>query len=399
VAGFAVLICLRLPDVILHGRFWAEEGKYFYVRAATDPPLQTLFAPFGGYLNLVANGASLLARALVPLEYAPWVTTGIALVFQCLPAILLAYSRDRWLQQTPIRIACLLIVATAPAAEEVWLQTLHSQFHLALCCALILALDVPTGWLRAFGFVALFLAPLCGPSGAALVPLFLLRAVLDRSGARLLQGLVLASGAALQLGLFYSHHSGRSYGVSALGLLCVAYIKLIVLPFLGRVWADPASAHVRERLGKDLFPLRAVAITVALLAGLLAMLVRRGLAAPFWLVAGAGVLFGLGVYGSLSTLPGLLTIGEAGRYTFIPQVLLGLALAAAASGEAGRRWEIWLARGAVIWLLGIGLADISRNKLFMGRGPNWRAEVAAWRRDPAHPIAIWPPGWVMTPPQ
>ena len=25
--------------------------------------------------------------------------------------------------------------------------------------------------------------------------------------------------------------------------------------------------------------------------------------------------------------------------------------------------------------------------------PQWRAEVAAWRRDSRHPLRIWPPGW------
>lgn len=381
-----------MPDAVLQGRFWAEEGTIFYRRAATMPVWDALFAPYGGYLNIVANAAPIVARTVVPLEYAPWITTGIGLLFQCLPAVLLVWSRDAWLRRPLVRAACLLLVATPPATEEVWLQTLHAQFQLALCCALILALDVPAGARRWFGFVPLFLGPLSGPAAACLSPLFLLRAAIDRSPGRLAQGLVLSTAAAVQFLFFYSSQGGRDHGISLTIAACVFTIKQVITPFLGRLRAEALAAGLQGRIAAGLFPFRAVATAALVLAALIVMAVRRRLNAPVWLLTSAVILFAVAVYGSLSAGMGLLTVGEAGRYSFVPQVLIGLALAAVATGP---RWDAWVAWAAVIWLIAVGVCDLTRTSPAMETGPNWRDEVAQWRQDRSHAIAIWPRGWFM----
>ena len=397
VLAVAVLICLRLPNVVLHGRMWAEEGKDFYARAASLPWSQALWLPFGGYLNLIANAAPILARHLVALEYVPWITSGIGLVFQCVPAIILVCSRDAWLQRPLVLLACLLLVATPPVTEEVWLQTLHSQFHLALGCALILALDPPAGPLRLFGYAVLLLAPLCGPAAAALAPMFFLRAAIDRSGERLVQGSILLLAAGLQALLFFAQAPGRSHEIGIPTLIGIFYIKQIIVPLLGRVTALPIAERLKAMIAAGAFPLRAAVISTLALALFAVMLVRTRLAAAAWMVAAALLMLGAAIYGSLSDGPGLMTIAEAGRYTFLPQVLLALALAAIAGGFASQhRWEVWLARALVVWLIAAGARDVARQGLYMANGPNWRDEVARWRQDPAHPIAIWPPGWTMS---
>src|ERR1700678_2186333 len=77
-----LLICARVPDVIRHGRFWAEEGRDFFRYAWEHPWYRALAHPYGGYLNLVANCGTILAHVLAPLKYAPYVTIAIALFFQ-----------------------------------------------------------------------------------------------------------------------------------------------------------------------------------------------------------------------------------------------------------------------------------------------------------------------------
>ncbi len=381
-----------MPDAVLHGRLWAEEGPIFYQRAATMPAWDALFAPYAGYLNLLANAAPIVARALLPLEAAPWVTTGIGLLFQCLPAVLLLRSRDGWLREPLVRVACLLLLATPPVTEEVWLQTLHAQFHLALCCALILAFDVPQGTRRWFSFALLAAGPLCGPAAACLSPLFLLRAAIDRSRPRLAQGLVLGAASAVQFLFFYSHQNGRSHAIPLTIAACVFAIKQVIVPFLGRSKAQTLAAGLQGRIEAGLFPLWAVIVAGAILAGLIAVVARRQLAAPAWMLASATLLFGVALYGSLSTGMGLLTVGEGGRYTFVPQVLIGLALVAVATGS---RREAWVARAAVAWLIAVGVRDLPRSSPYIATGPDWRAEVAEWREDHSHPIAIWPQGWSM----
>lgn len=166
-AVYAAFICLRMPDVLLKGRFWAEEGNVFFLRAWTLSWHDALLAPWGGYLNIIANSAGLLARNLANMQSAPYVTTLIGLLFQLCPAALILTSEERWLQPRSVLVVALLLIAIPPASEEVWLNTLHSQFHLALCAALILAFQPATGKVEMSRRGLLLLAPLSGPGAAA----------------------------------------------------------------------------------------------------------------------------------------------------------------------------------------------------------------------------------------
>jgi len=399
VCGFAAMLLARIPNASLHPRLWVEEGQVFYPRAAAMPWYRALLMPYGGYLNLIANAAPVLARNLVRLEYVPWVTMAIGLLFQICPCIILATARDSWLRPLPVRVACLVIVATVPRAAEVWLQTLHSQFHLALCCALILALDVPARSTAWFSILLLILAPLCGLAPVALIPLFLLRAAIDRSQPRLWQAGTLSAAAACQMAFFYSHQPGRSYGIGPVMLLCIVYIKQLVVPFAGGAAAEQASALLRARIAGHQFPWQPVLVTSAGVAGYVLALWRSRQRSAIWLFAAACPLAWLGYYGAFANM-NLLVVGEGEHYSFLPVALCSLSLLALAAGSA--RPERWVARAGVFAVLFVGLLDfadvpaaVGTGSDWMMHGPSWRGEVAAWRRDHDHPIAIWPAGFVM----
>jgi hypothetical protein len=394
VLGFAFLICIRLPGPLVHGRLWAEEGAKFYENAASMPWLHALLAPWGGYLNLIANAAPILARHLVRLEYVPWITAGVGLVFQCFPAIILACSRDPWLEPPLVRIAALLLLATAPLTEEVYLQTLHSQFHLALSCALILALEIPGRRLGVFYGVILFLAPLCGPAACLLVPLFCARAAIDRSMPRALQAFIIGLGAVLQVLLFYHHISSRTGGVGPILLLCIVYLKHIVTPLLGRDAAQHVSDTMRAQILARLFPWQPVIVTITGFLLMAVALLRRRHAAAIWMFLYACLLTPIAYYGALVGGRLLLISGNGTRYTFVPEVLSALALLGIATGNM--RPERWIARAAVAWLLVIGFIDVGASSPFLNTGPDWLHEVALWRADHTHRIALWPSPWSMT---
>ena len=59
---FGLLVCARMPMIVVDGRLWAEEGNHFFESAWCMAPGSALFVSFGGYLNLVANAASVAAR-------------------------------------------------------------------------------------------------------------------------------------------------------------------------------------------------------------------------------------------------------------------------------------------------------------------------------------------------
>ena len=101
--------------------------------------------PAGGYLNIVGNLAGIVAADVVPLEQVRWVGIITGLLFQTISAILIVSSRSDWLRSRIGLVAALLLLATLPLAEEVWLNSLHPQFHLTLCVALILGLRPRSG--------------------------------------------------------------------------------------------------------------------------------------------------------------------------------------------------------------------------------------------------------------
>lgn len=383
-----------MPEVVFKGRFWAEEGRNFFQNALVVSPLQALLTPYGGYLNLVANAATLAARMVMPLRLAPYLTIVVGLAFQLLPPLLLLTCRDRWLSRLRNRVAALLLLLLVPASEEIWLQTLHCQFELTLCCGIILALETTAG-LAAFGRLAiLLLTPLCGPGAIVLVPLFLARAVLDRSGARVVQGLTLAAGSAIQLVLFIQPFVGRTYGLNPIIMLWVITIRHLVVPFFGLSAAGAATADVHSQLATGHFPIWATLLPVLVFTLLVAVMLRQPRSAPaLWLLAAADLTASAAYFGAIGGVGSLIDVHSGERYIFVPQALLSLAvLALAATASRRVAAPCW---GAVIWLITVGAVSFESTLPQISNGPSWRAEVKAWQHDPSHAIRLWPNGWTV----
>jgi hypothetical protein len=392
---FVALICLRMPDIVLHGRFWAEEGKVFFSDAWRLPAGKMLFRPYGGYLNLVANAGAMGARSLVSVERAPYFTTGLALVFQTCPAILILSSGASWLRSRWAIVAALLILATPPASEEVWLQTLHSQFHLAVCAGLILAMPAQSGrCLNAFRLALLVLGPLCGPACIILLPFFALRAIIEKSQARLWQTLALLSSSALQIGMFLSVQQGRSYHIDSSVLASVMLVRHLFVPLMGSHAAVPLADWIHGRYAAGAIPWSAVMLSCATFACWIWVVLRRWREAPAWLLIAGLAIAALSYYGAIDGGTNLLSVGFGLRYSFAPQVLMSFSLLALASARRGA--VSYAAATVLCWLIVVGLAGyFTPSSPVFAHGPDWRSEVAAWRADQCHRLAIWPSGWVM----
>jgi hypothetical protein len=394
-AAFALLVMLRLPHAWTHGRFVDEEATVFLAYAWHRPWLDALFRPFAGYWNAAADATTLLVVALVrggvvPLERAPYLTMAMALAVQMLPAVLILTGGARWLAARPAVVAALLIVAIAPSTEEVFLNVIHIQFHLALCAALILTLDVPGRRITRAGYAALLMsAPLCGPGAIVILPLFALRGVIDRDAGRLAQGAALAAGAAVQLLLFYGASPLRGHLLDPGTVAAAMFVRLIALPALG---FDAAQAIGGAIYGSQISGGHgwwwSAAATVALFAALIAQAARRNDAAIWLVLAGLSIAvasFGFGMIVVNRFAPFDLA---AERYDFLPLVLVGLGLVALAMRPAFPGRPVYAA--LCLLLLFTGARHYREPLADLARGPSWPDEVAAWRRDHRHPLAVWP---------
>lgn len=392
---FALLVAARLPRVLLEGRFWAEEGRVFFENAWNLPWLDALLFPYAGYLNLTANAAGLLARHLAPLWAAPYVSTGLALLIQCLPAIIILTSRADWLRHRAVLAAALMLIATPPHSDEVWLNSICSQYHLTLAAAMILALKPRGGLEGVLHALLLLLATLSAPMSWLLAPLFVLRALLERCGPRTMQTLAVVAGVAIQLIWFYGPAPNREIGIDPALLGGIVLVKNIIIPLV----PTPLDAKLIHLLapkfslgGGPLWPLAVVALLFLVLAwGAL----RHPRRAPLWFLLAGGIVATGAYAGSLGNKADLLGVLGGSRYPFGPQVLFGLTVLGLAMVLRGKARVC--ARVVVIWLLVVGLWGYW-SPAGMGPvqdGPPWLPEVQKYQQDHHYRLKIWPPGWSM----
>lgn len=388
---FMALVTIRIPNV-LNGRFWAEEGTIFFRNAWQMPWYEALFVSYGGYLNITANGFSVLAAHMVPLEKACYITSLCGLAVQTIPAVLLCLSQDKWLKNRTTLIAALLIVATLPLSQEVWLSTIGSQCHLNLCAALILVLAVRNDWVKHFNRIVLMLGPLSGPGAAFMVPLYFARAWFDRSKERLIQALVLSAATAVQL-LFFWRPQERSMGLEPVLLLSTWFVKHLVCPMFGFAESLEMTKLWRDKYLEGHIPSVPALIASVALLGLFAFVAYRSKEkAPRWLFGSGLVLWILSSYGCLGDRTMLLIPGANERYAFAPQVLFELAILCLATTSTG--WTKTICRSLVIWLIVIAAHEYFWSPGFYSAGPSWRSEVRHWRADPTYVPKAWPiPGW------
>jgi hypothetical protein len=244
-------------------------------------------------------------------------------------------------------------------------------------------------------YAILFFAPLCGPTAIALVPLFALRALLDRSRPRLLQLTVLAAATAIQLLFFFHRHPDRAYAFNPVLFACTATLRHIVEPFRGPAYAGRMSAAIQAKLAAGLTPHKAVLAPLLVFIPYGVLVYRYRQRSPaVWFFAGFVLVACVTYFGALGNPNMLVMIKVAGRYIYVPQALLSLSLLALATSLAG--WRAVLAWGVVAWLIFVGAVEYTRPWNYISDGPAWRSEVAAWRANPAYVMQIWPHGWTMT---
>jgi hypothetical protein len=387
--AYAILVGARIPQVFLKGRFWAEEGVIYFLNGRDLPWYDALFAVHTGYLNLAASIATLLAARIVPIEQAPWVSSGFALLLQLCPPLLLLTSRLTWLRtRWALATALLLLLATTPSGE-VWINSITSQFHLALCSALILALPLRGGAAGWFRGALLVLAPLSGPTSSILAPLFIVRGYFDRSWQRLVQGIVLGCAGAVQLLMILQHpEPGREIGIGPQLLALVVYVKQVLLPFLGTNRTHILTEYLADDFLAGRTPWIPLLASVTCMAALVMAAWRCRNTEVRWLIAAGTVLLATSYFGALGQHIQLLSVRFGDRYSYAPTALLGLALLGVSLTARG--WLSGLCAILVCLAIWTGMNEYFSPGAGIADGSSWQAEIARWQANPSYRVQFWP---------
>jgi hypothetical protein len=386
--AFSFLVCARLPNAVIQGRFWAEEGRVYFRAAAEQHWFGALTTVHMGYLNLSATFGALAAYYLMPMASAPHLTMLMALLVQCLPVIILVNSRDDWLQNGRSLVFAIVVIAFAPAVLETWLTTISSQHHLALAAALILSLETQAGVTLAVYGAILFLAALSGPGTWMLLPLFLARAVIERNSARIWLLICIAAGTAIAALFFVP--SARSVGMSPLLLGAITFQKHVAISLLPLPQASAIGRLLTEQFASGELPLWPMILSICAFSLLCWAAIRTRSTAAIWLIMAGATLAGGSYLGALNDKLRLLNPADGGRYAFAPQVLFSIACAQIAYRSSPKLKACLTVFLSYVVL--IQVVNLPGGREF-DRGPNWSAEVFRFQSGETNILRIWPPGW------
>lgn len=374
-----ILVLVREPMLVIQPRFWAEEATVFLMTAMNSPFWEALIAPHQGYYSMLANLAGIMAT-LPKLEYAPAVTTGVALAVQVtiLAAVMINNSSlvDTSLKKAVAGTAVVLVGATG----EIWLTSICSQHYLVLLMFLILIDEKERMVKRRAYYMIAGVTALSSVASCFLTPLFLLRYWMRQQKPDLVLFVIVSIASGIQLSAIlyshlvlgdaaYAHSSQIRLSPDADWFVALRNILFYVLiyPF--------------GRFSDDLFS-GAAAIT---LSGLMVYALSSKLNTYWAPIAAAWILTILSVIASLKMVGGE-------RYAYASSVIVCIFLIGLAGDKERSKIlrlvaGILLARALVFWALhyNIGMDDH-----YEPEWPVWSDEVSAWREDPTRELKVHP---------
>lgn len=373
----AGIMYARRPELFTTPRFWAEEGEVYFSAAYHYGFWQALFSQHMGYYAIIPNLATALAT-LVPLEFAPFITTYIAFTFQILVSALVIYGQSPFWDTWPKKliIACGIQLINP---FEVWLTSISVHFWLCIATFLILleSSDNSDRIRRTIYRTVLIIAGLSSVVSLFLAPLFLLKAWRDRLRESWIHGLILVftaiiQGYALLTFLLKSNSlsTGSRLSENRFSLNDVVAFHLF----------DP---FIDWRLTKWIPATVLISIYVCLGVYLLYLLFRSMRDGEYLTIYSSFFLVSV-----LSTLLSI-NLASSPRYAFAPSVMLLVILVNETFAEE-RMVSRWLALSFVIVITVSSITGFRKHIYYSPDYPQWQEEVKVWRTDTTRPLKIWP---------
>lgn len=396
---FALFICLRVPDVFLYGRFWAEEGFIFFYNAWTMSPLQALFNSYGGYLNLPTNAITLIARWFIPLEYAPYFTILMGILFQLLPLFLLLTSKEEWLSSFQVRLLLTLLLLFVPESIETSLHSLHIQFQLTLTCGVILILNPNYSYQRWLKILVLLLAGFSGLMNFALLPLYAIRFWIDKTKLKFEEFTTLSISCLIQYFVFYEKTSIREHLFTIHDFFNIFFVRELYTPLFGNnsftsLYMHYVSNHMQSRY---VFIISFVAI-ILFLAGTFRIFYKYPKTRPAsFLLSAAILIFIISIIGSIGNTQDFLLPFKNLRYLFISQSLLCIMLVYIIYHLPPQCKKIGIL--LLCWLIFINSCSFFAHPYIFNLPKNcmpWRQQVKIWKQNPTYNFQLWPYWMTMT---
>src|SRR6185312_12637056 len=132
-----LIIVSRGVEIFIHPRIWAEEGKIFYAFARHHTVWDIFTTAHVGYLTLFNSIVSAIQAKLFSVENAATVSVLIGFFVQITPVYIIAFTSNKFWDNSFKKIICMLIVVTV-LPPELYVNTTNSHFIFGLITFLIM---------------------------------------------------------------------------------------------------------------------------------------------------------------------------------------------------------------------------------------------------------------------
>lgn len=402
----------RCPELLVNPRFFAEEGATYFSSAYQLSFITNLFSAHFGYYTLYNQLATSLA-ALVPLEYAPLVTTLLSLLVQTGVSFFVLWGNFAFLD-TMLRRACLAVVIPLISWPGHWLTIIGTQcwFGAATFLVLLTAARPLSRCRSAVTGSYLLVAGLTGVVSCFLLPAYAWRAIREKSTEFFGYTLILFFCLLIHTGVLLQALLAKSADVACRFMpanlstaLGKTFVYQFAIPFTGRSLFEQqpfvSAGTAVKALLEAAFGIKLLIhnlFVIPLLAGMAVMIItlvvvwhNRG-NLEVQLIAIALVIVTI-----LSNICSINSVGGP-RYYFLPSLMLLTLFIALIDLKRSRLIVCALVTLVCTTLLGNGYEyrSIMLKQAYHPAYPSWRAELALWRANPSYQLNIWPHPWKMS---
>lgn len=379
-----VALCwLRSPQMMVQGRFWAEDSMFFGHMAASHSFWEKVFYVYKGHLELIGALSHAVASYLNP-KMAPLLTGSAGLLIECSLGYLLVYFRQDLAIRLPSALAICALLVVSPCASEHYLNVLNSQWLTS--AILFLLINLPERRLERHPAVIVLATLALGMSGlasSALLPIAALYAACWRSRPHALISAALLVCCCIQGGVIVTHGlDSRFQPLSPSAYVVAPFLQIVVKHLMG----VDAESHLAEWFRNGPMATGGPSPFLVLPLGLLAWIASRiyqdrlshtGLLLLSFLFV---TLFNeVGAIGDRNNMVGVYMM----RYFFLPSFIVALILAR--SKPTARAGWLYLAHGALFATLAVSSIDFfdnGYNASLVTLQHSWRWDIDGCRTHP-----------------
>lgn len=136
---YIIYLFFRNPEILIEGRFFAEEGSVFWSYALANSTLETLFfVPVtGGYMLFNAN-IQILLSTYFPLIFSPLITVWTSIIISLLPSFLY-FKLNSKAEENIFHLSVSIALIYLPSLNflEVFANSINSQTYLGIASLII----------------------------------------------------------------------------------------------------------------------------------------------------------------------------------------------------------------------------------------------------------------------